>query len=238
MAHRIEIPHDVLDRIAARGPRAGVLDEWDPARTAHLIVDLQRGYMAEGAPRETATAREIVPNVNAISNALRVAGGINVFVRMNLATEMMGAWRGYLDRLLDPQLRERVIAAFTPGSPYFELWDGLAVDPADLIVEKTRYSPFVPGASPLHELLQERGIETVIVSGTVTNVCCESTARDAMQLGYRVLFAADGTAAQSDAMHNATLATMLTSFADVVTAEELVSALAGRAAPLEPATPR
>lgn len=229
--HRIDIPQEVLDRIAARGPRARVVDDLGPTRTAHLVVDLQHGFMEEGAPRECAVAREIVPNVNAISRAVRAAGGFNVFLRMNLGTEMMGSWRSYLDRMLEPATRERTIAAFTEGSRYFELWHELEVKEGDLVLEKTRYSPFVSGASPLPELLQARGVETVIVTGTVTNVCCESTARDAMQLGYGVLFASDGTAAASDAVHNASLASLLASFADVVSSEEIVQALDERAAP-------
>jgi ureidoacrylate peracid hydrolase len=229
--HRIDIPQEVLDRIAARGPRARAVDDFDPARTAHLVVDLQHGYMEQGAPRECAIAREIVPNVNAISAAVRAAGGVNVFLRMNLGTEMMGSWRSYLDRMLDPATRARNIAAFTEGSPYFELWHELDVEEGDLVLDKSRYSPFVSGASHLPELLRERGIETVIISGTVTNVCCESTARDAMQLGYRVLFASDGTAAATDAVHNASLVSLLASFADVLTTEEIIQALARRAAP-------
>lgn len=223
--HRIDIPEEVLQRVNARGPRASIVDDLDPARTAHLIVDLQHGYMAEGAPRECPMAREIVPNVNAISAALRASHGINVFLRMNLGTAMTATWRSYLDRLGDPEVRERTIAAFTPGSPYFELWSGLDVSPTDHVVEKTRYSPFVADASSLPELLQQRPIDTVIVSGTVTNVCCESTARDAMQLGYRVLFAADATATHSDAVHNASLANLMLSFAEVLHTEEIVAAL-------------
>ncbi|HVB04982.1 MAG TPA: cysteine hydrolase [Acidimicrobiales bacterium] len=223
--HRVAIPEEVLQRVATRGPRPQILDDLEPTRTAHLVVDLQHGYMEEGAPRECAMAREIVPQVNAISAAVRDAGGVNVFLRMNLDTAMTASWRTYLERLGDAAARERTIAAFTPGSPYFELWDGLDVAESDQVVDKTRFSPFVTGASALPELLQQRAVDTVIVSGTVTNVCCESTARDAMQLGYRVLFAADATATHSDAVHNATLANLLLSFADVQSAEEIVTAL-------------
>jgi ureidoacrylate peracid hydrolase len=120
--------------------------------------------------------------------------------------------------------------ALSPSHPGHELYEGLAVDPADEVVIKTRFSAMIQGSSDLHERLTARGIDTVIVSGTVTNVCCESTARDAMMLNYKVHFVSDGTAARTDAEHNATLANMLLWFADVRSADEVV-ALIDQAAP-------
>jgi len=90
------------------------------------------------------------------------------------------------------------------------------------VIEKCRFSAFTPGASGLDALLRGLGIDTVIVTGTLTNCCCESTARDAMQLNYRVLIAADANAALSDAEHAATLQTLALVFADLHSTEELV----------------
>jgi len=75
-------------------------------------------------------------------------------------------------------------------------------------------------------MLEARGIETLIITGTLTNVCCESTARDAMQRNYQVIFVADGNAALSDAEHNATLCSMAAVFADVMTTAEVLGILA------------
>jgi ureidoacrylate peracid hydrolase len=87
---------------------------------------------------------------------------------------------------------------------YWQLWPELDVRAEDAVIDKVRFSAFTPGASGLDALLRGLGIDTVIVSGTLTNCCCESTARDAMQLNYRVLIAADANAALSDAEHAAT----------------------------------
>jgi ureidoacrylate peracid hydrolase len=92
-------------------------------------------------------------------------------------------------------------------------------------VSKGRFAAFIPGTCDLHQILQERGIDTLIITGTVTNCCCESTARDAMQLNYKVIFVSDGNAALSDAEHNATLNNMCALFADVMSTDEVVSAL-------------
>ena len=117
----------------------------------------------------------------------------------------------------------------------FALWPGLDVKPDDLIVDKTRFGAFVPGSSELHEILQARGIDTLIITGTATNVCCESTARDAMQMNYKVIFVADGNATNTDAEHNATLNNMAALFADVMTTQELVGFLASSGASREAA---
>ncbi|MCX5215796.1 isochorismatase family protein [Kitasatospora sp. NBC_00240] len=89
--------------------------------------------------------------------------------------------------------------------------------------------PFFPGFCPLPDLLAERGIDTVVVCGVVTDVCVAGSARDASTLGLRVIVVADGTAAGSDEVHNATLRTLYRSFGDVrPTSEVLDLILAGR----------
>jgi ureidoacrylate peracid hydrolase len=88
----------------------------------------------------------------------------------------------------------------------------------------------VPGSSKLHEMLQERGIDTLVITGTATNVCCESTARDAMQMNYKIIFVSDGNAAMTDAEHNATLNNMVALFADIMTTKEVVGVLGSAAA--------
>jgi nicotinamidase-related amidase len=75
----------------------------------------------------------------------------------------------------------------------------------------------MPGSSDLDDILQMCGIDTLIITGTATNVCCESTARDAMQMNYKVIFVADGNATNTDAEHNATLNNMVRLFANVMT---------------------
>ena len=76
----------------------------------------------------------------------------------------------------------------------------------------------------MHDRLRSAGIDTLIITGTLTNCCCESTARDAMQRDYKVIFVSDGNATQTDAEHNATLVNMVTLFADVMTTDEAVAA--------------
>jgi ureidoacrylate peracid hydrolase len=116
-------------------------------------------------------------------------------------------------------------AAFADGSYGHSLWPALEVLPGDIRVKKNRFGAFVPGSSDLHAVLQARNIDTLIITGTATNVCCESTARDAMMMNYKVIFVSDGTATYNDEEHNATLGIMVAMFADVMTTDEVVDRL-------------
>jgi ureidoacrylate peracid hydrolase len=227
--HQKSIFPSVVERIEQRRGGIGVFDRLDSRRTAHIVVDLQNGFMAPGAIAEIAEAREIVPAVNRISSALRDAGGLVVYIQNTFDEEAIRTWSTYFNHFCSPERRERMIAAFTPGAEGHAVWPGLDVQPDDLKVWKRRFGAFAPGASDLHAILQERGIDTLIITGTLTNCCCESTARDAMQRDCRVIFVSDGNATLTDAEHNATLVNMFTLFADVMTTAEVVECAAARA---------
>jgi ureidoacrylate peracid hydrolase len=224
--HQVSIPEEILVRSRRlRGDREHIFDNLDPATTAHVIVDLQNGFMAPGAPVEVPVAREIVGNVNRISNAVRNAGGLNVFLRYTYDPAEPLPWPAFYEAYSGKSNTAMMKDAFSAGAPHHRLWPGLDVRAADIVLDKTRFSAFIPGTCELHTLLQHRGIDTLIITGTLTNCCCESTARDAMQMNYKIIFVADGNAALTDAEHNATLSNMVAIFADVMTTEELISAI-------------
>ncbi|MCP4997249.1 MAG: cysteine hydrolase [Hyphomicrobiales bacterium] len=106
------------------------------------------------------------------------------------------------------------------GSYGFQLHQSLDVDAADLRLTKQRHSAFA-GSSDLHEKLQAAGRDTLIVTGTLTNVCCETTTRDAMQLNYNSVFVSDANGTRSDEEHVATLINLALYFADVMTTNEV-----------------
>jgi ureidoacrylate peracid hydrolase len=219
--HKVQLLPSVVRRVTERRGGLRVFDRLDPRRTAHVVVDLQNGFMAPGQLSAVASAPGIVPNVNRISRALRGAGGLVAYLQHTADPAAVDSWRTFYDNFVSPERRAAMIEAFTPGNPGHELWPGLDVRPEDLKVRKSRFGAFVQGSSDLHTLLQARGIDTLIVTGTVTNVCCESTARDAMMLDYRVFFVSDGNAAHHDDEHNATLSAMANIFCDVVPTEEV-----------------
>lgn len=229
--HQIRISPEALDY--ARRQRGGALhmfERLDLSRTAHVIVDLQNGFMEPGAPVEVPFAREIVPNVNAISRAIRQAGGVNLFLQMTLAEDTRQTWSNWFRYFHTPGSTAGFEESFGHGRHHWELWPELDVQDGDLFVDKTRFGAFVPGASKLHETLQARGIDTLIITGTLSNCCCESTARDAMQMNYKLVFVSDANAALTDAAHNATLDNMCMIFADVRPTAEVLELIGSSAA--------
>ena len=225
--HNSAIYPSVLERVEQRRGRLRVFDRLDCKRTAHVVVDLQNGFMAPGAVAEIAEARVIVPAVNRISQALRAAGGQVVYIQNTLDDEAIRTWSTYFEHFCSPSRRQRMIEAFTPGAEGHALWPDLDVRAEDLKVRKRRFGAFVAGSSDLHAILQSRGVDTLIITGTASQVCCESTARDAMMLNYKVFFVADGNATFTDQEHNATLSAMGYTFCDVVESDALIK-LIGR----------
>ena len=233
--HRVQINEAVERRILGRRPGLRLFQSIEPQRTAHVVVDLQNGFMAPGAVAEIGTAREIVPNVNRISAALRAAGGLVSYIQNTFDAAAQAEWTVFFEHFYTPDRRAAMIEAFTPGNWQHDLYPGLDVQPADLLVAKRRFGAFIQGASDLHTILQSHGIDTVIVTGTASNVCCESTARDAMMLNYKVFFVADANAGHNDEEHNATVSAMANYFADVATTDEVVTLIGHRPAVAEAA---
>jgi nicotinamidase-related amidase len=176
-------------------------------------------------------AREIVPAVNRLAAALREAGGGVFWIRMTHAEHCFGDWSVAYE-LPTPEFCERRIAALAAGSPGHALWPALDVRPGDEIVDKYRYSAFMPGTSELPERLRARGFDTVLITGTVTNVCCESSARDANMTNFRTVMVSDGNAAATQDEHEASLTAFYNTFGDVMDTDMIIAALrrAGQAA--------
>jgi nicotinamidase-related amidase len=177
----------------------------DPRQTALAVIDMVPFFVSEGP-----YCRGIVPNISRIATALRDAGGTVAWVLPG-----PGERSAVTDEFLGTDIAEMFRRSGGDGPLPGRLWHEFKVQPDDLLVEKTAASAFFPGRCPLSTLLDARDINTVLITGTVTNVCCESSARDASTLGYRVIMVADANAARRDQDHNATLYTIYRTFGDV-----------------------
>jgi nicotinamidase-related amidase len=102
-----------------------------------------------------------------------------------------------------------------PGGEATVLWPELEADVMDIYTTKQGHSAFFPGKTTLHEQLQAKGIESVIIAGAVTNVCCEASARDAAELQYKVTMLSDALIGQSPDLDKATLTTFFRCYGDV-----------------------
>ena len=123
-----------------------------------------------------------------------------------------------------------MLTALTEGHEGAELWHELDVRPGDQHVVKRRFSALIQGSSDLDQRCAQAGIDTLIISGTATNICCESTARDAFMLSYRTLVVSDANATTTDEAHSASLNALFTRFADVFTTVEVLALLEAQTA--------
>jgi len=221
MPHQFAMPAEYLERALAREGRPHSVETLDGNHTALLVVDMQRYFMEEPFAGACPVAQEVVPNVNRLAAALRSRGGLVVWLQNAAPDENEESWSVLRERFSDGAARARW-GALQQSADGFELWPGLGVDPGDARIVKHRYSAFISGSSNLDELLRERGIDSLLVAGVATNVCCESTARDAMMLNYRVLMVSDGCAAASDREHEAALGNFYLFFGDVQTTDEVI----------------
>ena len=126
---------------------------------------------------------------------------------------------------VDPGTGKTRLSHLDEAAEGFALYPRLEPLPTDLRVKKNKYSAFIPGSSDIDARLKSRGIEVLLITGTVTNVCCEFTARDAMMLDYRVVMVADGNASLTDEEHAAALNNFLMFFGDVLTTDEMIARL-------------
>ena len=206
-----------------KGGKEFAFERIEPAKTAHLVIDMQNGFVREGALLEVPAALGIIGNINSISQMLRAQGGLNIFLRFT--TTNTSDWAVYFENFQEENFSKAEVAAFTKGNDCHHLYHGLDVHENDLIVDKTRFSAFTQGSSNTLEILKEKGIKTVFISGTLSDCCCEATARDAQQLGFQVIFISDANAALSDYEHNAAINSLAAWYADIRTTEQTVELL-------------
>jgi ureidoacrylate peracid hydrolase len=222
--HRIDIPQDVIEYVVQRRGRRVVNSDIEPRSTAMIAVDLQNGFMKEGVAHVvTPTAIEIVPNVNRISRTLRAAGGTVCWTRHTVDDDSLKTWSHFHQQLSVPQFRDRRIKALCEGSLGHALWPDLEVAPEDVVVNKNRWSAFIQGSSPLEGILHKAGVDTLLITGTWTDVCCESTARDAVMRNFKTIMITDANATISDRAHNASLAAFYLTFGDIMSTNEVIS---------------
>jgi len=185
------------------------------AASALLVVDMQQFFLDASSPTFTCGGVAILPTVKRLVDAFRRSDRPVIFTRHvhhpgDLDSGIMGWW--WEGRCIE-------------GSPESEIHPDLTPRPGEKVVLKHRYSAFYN--TDLETVLRCLKIEDIVVSGLMTNMCCESTARDAYYRDYRVFFLADGTGSISEDMHLASLLNLAFGFAYVTTSgaieDQLVS---------------
>ncbi|MGI9335562.1 MAG: cysteine hydrolase family protein [Gammaproteobacteria bacterium] len=221
--HKVEIPQSIIDACVRFRGRRHAFESLEPERTALLVIDMQNSWLQPGfSPLEIPAARDIIPNINALAAAVRDAGGMVAWTQSTFPEDW--TTRSY-ERFGAPHWRDRIIADTVPGSQGHRIAREMDVAEADLIVSKTRPSAFIQGSSNLEAELRARARDTLIITGTLTNACCESSARDAAALGFSNIMVSDAMATRTDVEHNATLVNVMQLVADVRSTKEVMDLL-------------
>lgn len=175
-----------------------------------LVIDMQRFFLDTASQVYTSSGAAILPTVKRLIDCFRRAGRPVIFTRHvhhpgDLDCGIMGWW--WEDKCLE-------------GSPESDIHPDLAPMPGEKIIFKHRYSAFYN--TDLETVLRCLKAEDIVVSGVMTNMCCESTARDAYYRDYRVFFPADGTGTISEEMHLASLLNLAFGIAYVTTGDAIM----------------
>jgi nicotinamidase-related amidase len=159
-----------------------------PERTALVNVDMQNCFV-HGSPFSAPNGLSVQDRINRVAAACRVAGIVVIHTSHVLRAD--GSNIGVLGETA-PIVKEGLI---NTGSASAALHKGLVAGPRDILLEKPRFGAF--HGTDLELILRSRGIDTVIVTGIATNVCCETTAREAVVRDFRVFSWATGLQAST-----------------------------------------
>ena len=212
--HPSGISQVIVDKVVKRRGRLHAFEALDPARTALVVVDLDTRTMEQP---DNGEMRKLAPKVNAIADGLRAKSGTVCWVTTPARKASANFIAIYGQDFAGMHENASVI-----GGGATTIWNGLHTDERDIFVEKRGASAFFPGNCDLHQKLQRREIQSILIVGMVTNVCCESTARDATELDYQVTMISDAMWGHKQGQHDATLATFFRNFGDVRTSADVL----------------
>lgn len=227
-----DIPYgdDLVERIIWRRGRLHTFETLEAASTALVVVDMQNAFMAPGAPLEIPMARDIVPAINRLADAVRRAGGHVIFLQMTQGPDKRDYWTILNEYVLSPDKGAELARALSKGAEGHALWPDLDVKPGDDIVLKNRFSGFCGTGGALAGLLRDKECDTVLIAGTVTNVCCESTAREAAMHDFKTVMVSNANASRSIEDDHRAYAAFIDAFGDVRTSDEVIALLEASAA--------
>ena len=194
-----------------------------PQHTALLIIDMQKDFCVDsmataGTGRDLSRTKAIIPSLVKLRRAALEAGALVVHIGFRTL-------RGHLSDG-GPWLAQRRRSTFASDSIAMENSEGaqfineLSPGKGEVTIHKHRYSGFK--GTDLDMILRANDIRTCIVTGVSTNVCVESTFRDAFEHGYYIAVPSDGTASWSKELGEATLQNVTHRFGLVTTVNEIV----------------
>lgn len=184
-------------------------------KSALLVIDMQKFFLDPSSPTYTCGSQAIVPNIKRLITAFREKNRPIIYTK----------------HVHDPNLSDAGIMEWwwagmiLEGSPESEVCADISPLAGEKVILKHRYSAFYN--TDLETVLRVLKIEDLVITGVMTNLCCESTARDAYYRDYRVFFMADATGAMCEEMHTASLLNLAYGFAQITVADQIIMQLTG-----------
>ncbi len=189
----------------------------EPRSSALIVIDMQNAFVEEGAPLETPGARAMIPRLERLIRFARRHRMPVIWTQ----SDHRPPYGGLMLRKFPMIGEQRVL---WKGEPSFEMYPHMLQPeqgPCEYRIVKHKYDAFFE--TDLDAILRCHGVKTLIVTGTATNVCCESTARSAFMRDYQVAFPSDANATFDPAMQEATLKNIDLFFGRVMTTDELLA---------------
>ncbi len=205
--------HQWLEKIAPINTHKWPLDV---KKIALMVIDMQRFFVEPGSPLSLEHGNVIIPTVKRLIESFRKAGLPVIYTRHVHHPD--GSDAGNLGWWWDGMIIE--------GSPESEINSELAPLPGEKIIFKHRYSSF--HGTDLETVLRGKEIRDIVISGVMTNLCCETTAREAFMRDYRVTFLADATGAATEEMHLASLINLSFGFARIALTDDVLKEIVDR----------
>jgi len=179
-----------------------------PQTSALLVIDMQQYFCNPSSHAYFKDSTIIIPNIHQLITTYRQQSLPVLFTRYALLqTESPGAMgRWWNDVLYDDNTMSSIIEELHPL-------------PSEPVIRKTQYSAFFE--TNLDTILKEHQVTTIVITGVLTHLCCETTARDAFMRNYDIFFVSDATASDTKMLHSASLATLSDGFAIISMTNEV-----------------
>lgn len=184
-------------------------------KPALLVIDMQNDFMEEGGLLEVEGIRDKLNQFRQFIKRIRESNIPVIYTRHCYDPE-----NNLIEAKLFPELKDQGLRKGTPG---WEICEELKPKKDEIVIDKNRYDAFFK--TDLHQLLQEKDIDTLIITGTMTEVCCESTARTAMFYDYNLLFCSDLTYTSDPKVQKHVQETLGTHFGKVMRADKILKIL-------------
>jgi len=178
-------------------------------KSALLVIDMQEFFLNKESHSYIPAATTIIPNLNLIIESYRKKGFPIIFTfhayEVDEDPGVMSRWWGDMLRV---------------NNPLSKIHSSIDMIQNDIVLRKSRYSAFI--GTDLEKILKEKKIDTLVITGIMTHLCCESTARDAFMKDFDVYFVVDATATETESLHLSSLRTLTDGFAIPLITDEVV----------------